>query len=265
MGFPWKLELCLFPEDWWHIPEREEFWISPSLVLLLIGTTYNDPVDSQEILVNQAQISKAPWVALKLMGRARSLAVRGKAEILHWGTSSADRVPEQKGKWAWRWGLEKKEGLGRNMVFSQSVQSLSHARLFSTWWTASRQASLSITNSWSSLKLMSIELMMPSLYRLLQDIEYSFLCNTLPKVIWHNSWWIQPQWISFAIFNLLRPPNPKVIKVSPIMACHKHQEISKNHKKEKRGSCASSQVQIRRIGRNGIMQEGTEQLVWLIL
>ena len=33
--------------------------------------------------MNQAQISKAPWVALKLMGRARSLAVRGKAEILH--------------------------------------------------------------------------------------------------------------------------------------------------------------------------------------
>ena len=37
-----------------------------------------------------------------------------------------------------------------------SVQSLSHAQLFSTPWTAARQASLSITNSWSLLKLMSI-------------------------------------------------------------------------------------------------------------
>ena len=42
------------------------------------------------------------------------------------------------------------------------VQSLSHVRLFVTPWTAACQASLSITNSWSLLKLMSIELVMPS-------------------------------------------------------------------------------------------------------
>ena len=43
-----------------------------------------------------------------------------------------------------------------------SVQSLSHVQLFATPWTAARQASLSITNSQSLLKLMSIELVMPS-------------------------------------------------------------------------------------------------------
>ena len=43
-----------------------------------------------------------------------------------------------------------------------SVQSLSHVRLFATPWTAARQASLSITNSLSVLKLMSIESVMPS-------------------------------------------------------------------------------------------------------
>ena len=43
-----------------------------------------------------------------------------------------------------------------------SVQSLSRVRLFATPWTAAHQASLSITNSWSLLKLMSIELVMPS-------------------------------------------------------------------------------------------------------
>ena len=43
-----------------------------------------------------------------------------------------------------------------------SVLSLSCVRLFVTPWTAAHQASLSITNSWSSLKLMSIELVMPS-------------------------------------------------------------------------------------------------------
>ena len=43
-----------------------------------------------------------------------------------------------------------------------SVQLLSHVQLFVTPWTAARQASLSITNSWSLLKLMSIEKVMPS-------------------------------------------------------------------------------------------------------
>ena len=43
-----------------------------------------------------------------------------------------------------------------------SVQSLSHVRLFATPWTAARQAFLSFTISWSLLKLMSIESVMPS-------------------------------------------------------------------------------------------------------
>ena len=43
-----------------------------------------------------------------------------------------------------------------------SVQSLSHVQLFVTRWTAAHQASLSITNSQSSLKPMSIESVMPS-------------------------------------------------------------------------------------------------------
>ena len=43
-----------------------------------------------------------------------------------------------------------------------SVQSLSSVWLFVTPWTAAHQASLSITNSWSSPKPMSIESMMPS-------------------------------------------------------------------------------------------------------
>ena len=43
-----------------------------------------------------------------------------------------------------------------------SVQSLSRVQLFATTWTAAHQASLSITNSWSVLKLLSIESVMPS-------------------------------------------------------------------------------------------------------
>ena len=48
-----------------------------------------------------------------------------------------------------------------------SVQSLSRVRLFATPWIAARQASLSITNPESSLKLMSIESVMPSIYLIL--------------------------------------------------------------------------------------------------
>ena len=48
-----------------------------------------------------------------------------------------------------------------------SLQSLSHVLLFATPWTAAHRASLSITNSQSLLKFMSIELVMPSNYLIL--------------------------------------------------------------------------------------------------
>ena len=48
-----------------------------------------------------------------------------------------------------------------------SVQSLSRVRLFETPWITAHQASLSITNSQSSLRLMSIELVMPSSHLIL--------------------------------------------------------------------------------------------------
>ena len=46
--------------------------------------------------------------------------------------------------------------------YFSSVQSLSHIQLFATPWTTAHKASLSITNSWSPPKPMSIELVMPS-------------------------------------------------------------------------------------------------------
>ena len=48
------------------------------------------------------------------------------------------------------------------MLQFSSVQSLSHVRLFATPWTAARQASRSIANSQSLLKLMFIQSVMPS-------------------------------------------------------------------------------------------------------
>ena len=58
-----------------------------------------------------------------------------------------------------------------DMTEISSVQLLSHVRLFETPWTAARQASLSITTSWSLLKLMSLELVMPS--------NHLILCSSL--------------------------------------------------------------------------------------
>ena len=70
---------------------------------------------------------------------------------------------------------------------SQSVQSLSRVWLFATTWIAARQASLSITNSRSSLKLMSIELVIPSSHPL------SFPSPPAPNPSQHRGLF---QWVS---------------------------------------------------------------------
>ena len=60
--------------------------------------------------------------------------------------------------------------LRTKLIFS-SVQLLIRVRLFETPWITARQASLSMTNTWSSLRLTSIELAMPS--------SLLILCRTL--------------------------------------------------------------------------------------
>ena len=55
------------------------------------------------------------------------------------------------------------------------VQLLSHVWLFATPWTAAHQSSLSLTDSWSLLKLMSIELVMPS--------NHLILCHSLSSCL----------------------------------------------------------------------------------
>ena len=87
-----------------------------------------------------------------------------------------------------------------------SVQSLSHIQLFATPWTAAHQASLSITNSWSLLKLMSIEsvilsnylilchplILMPSIFHSISVFsKKSVLCIRWPKY-WSFSFSISP-------------------------------------------------------------------------
>ena len=67
----------------------------------------------------------------------------------------------------WQNFLFQPQGMWTLLVWFSSVQSLSHVRLFVTPWITARQAPLSITISRSSLRLMSIELVMPSSHLIL--------------------------------------------------------------------------------------------------
>ena len=91
-------------------------------------------------------------------------------------------------------------------IFISSVQSLSHVRLFATPWMSTRQASLSITNSWSLPRFMSIEsvvtsnhlilcrplLLLPSIFPSFRVFSNeSALCIRWPKS-WSFSFNISP-------------------------------------------------------------------------
>ena len=80
------------------------------------------------------------------------------------------------------------------VVFYCSVQSLSCVWVFVTPWTAARQASLSISNSRSSLKLISIELVMPFTLLLLPSIFPSIRVFSNESVL-HSGW---PKYWSFS-------------------------------------------------------------------
>ena len=92
---------------------------------------------------------------------------------------------------------------------TESVQSLSHVRLFATPWTAAHQASLSITNSWRLLKLMSIESVMLSNYLILCH-PLLLLPSIFPSIrvfsnesVLHIRW---PKYWSFS-FSIVLPMN----------------------------------------------------------
>ena len=90
---------------------------------------------------------------------------------------------------------------------NSSVQSLSRARLFATPWITAQQASLSITNSQSLLKLMSIELVMPS--------SHLILCRPLlllppvpPSIrVFSNESTLSMRWPEYWSFSLSISPS----------------------------------------------------------
>ena len=93
-------------------------------------------------------------------------------------------------------------GLELFLFLAPSVQLLSHVQLFVTPWTAAYQASLSITNSGSLLKLMSTLSVMPSNHIILcrslllpPSIFPSFRVFSSNESVFHKSW---PKYWSFS-------------------------------------------------------------------
>ena len=87
-----------------------------------------------------------------------------------------------------------------------SVQSLSHVRLFATPWTAACQASLSITNSWSLLKLTSVELVMPSSHHIL--CRPLLLPSIFPSIrVFSNESVLHIRWPKYWSFSLSISPS----------------------------------------------------------
>ena len=87
------------------------------------------------------------------------------------------------------------------------VQSLSHVLFFVTPWTASRQASLSITSSWSLLKLMSIKSVMPSNYLILCH-PLLLLPSVFPNIrVFSNESVIHIRWPKYWSFSFSISPS----------------------------------------------------------
>ena len=83
-----------------------------------------------------------------------------------------------------------------------SVQLLSHVRLFATPWIAACQASLSITSSRSSLKLTSIELVMPSSH-LIVCLHLLLLLPIPPRIrVFPNESTLLMKWPKYWSFSL---------------------------------------------------------------
>ena len=88
-----------------------------------------------------------------------------------------------------------------------SVQSLSHVLLFATPWTAALQASLSITNSRSSLRLMSIELVMPSNHLILYH-PLLLLPSIFPSIrVFSNESAPRKRWPKYSSFSFNISPS----------------------------------------------------------
>ena len=98
-------------------------------------------------------------------------------------------------------------GFFPSLYFHSSVQLLSLVRLFATPWTAARQASLSITNSRSLLKFMSIESVMPSNHLILCR-PLLLLPSVFPSIrVFSNESALHIRWPKYRSFSFSISPS----------------------------------------------------------
>ena len=108
----------------------------------------------------------------------------------------------------------------RAIQFS-SVQLLSCVRLFMTPWVAACQASLSITNSWSSLRVASIESVMPSSHLILYH-PLLLLPPIPPSIeVFSNESALRMKWPKYWSFSFSIIPLDfnNIVKILPASAC----------------------------------------------
>ena len=94
----------------------------------------------------------------------------------------------------------KSKGMQLSFIFVVVIQLLSHVQLFVTPWAAGGQLSLSFTVSWSLLKLMSIELVMPSNLTLCPPLV--LLPSILPSImVFSNESALRIRWPKYWRFS----------------------------------------------------------------
>ena len=98
-----------------------------------------------------------------------------------------------------------------------SVQSLSRIRLFATPWISAHQASVSITNSWSSLRLTSIESVMPSSHLLL---GHPLLLPIPPSIkVFSNESTLRMRWPKYWSFSFSIIPSKESTVLLTTLCC----------------------------------------------
>ena len=104
--------------------------------------------------------------------------------------------------------MEKRWEKGKIFMMISSVQTLSDVQLFVNPGTAAGQASLSITNTWSLLKLMPIQSMMPSNHLILCH-PLLFLPSIFPSIrVFSNESVLHIKWPKYWSFSFsIRPSN----------------------------------------------------------
>ena len=110
-------------------------------------------------------------------------------------------------------GLQILKNDWKGIIQFSSVQSLSHVQLFATPWAAALQASMSVINSWSMLKLMSVESVMPSNHLTL--IHPLLLPSVFPSIkVFSNESVLCIRWPKYWSFSFSISPSNEYSMIS---------------------------------------------------